>query len=71
MNFRITKLKIIISISVAVATFLFFGFAARCFPFGCIIWDVDELIGIFNFSFFPSLIGTYIIYSLFQKSYKK
>lgn len=59
--------KLYISLIVSIAVFLFFGFFARCFPLGCVLWDFLELVKILLFISLPAFIITYAILYILQK----
>jgi len=71
MDFKVTKRKIIWSIIIALAGFLFVGFILRCFPLGCVLFDADELAKALIYVFVLVFILVYIIWSLIQKRGKK
>lgn len=68
MNFKFTKKKIIWSIIIALAVFLFIGFFLRCFPLGCVLFDLNELMKVLIYIFMPVFILVYIIWSLIENT---
>jgi hypothetical protein len=70
MKFRFIDKNMIWSAIIAFGIFLFVGFFLRCFPLGCVLFDLKELIKVLIYIFIPVFILVYIIWDLIQKRRK-